>query len=100
MSFPDGQRSRAGVNLRPYVKEVLKELRKDCEIIVFTASHENYMKPILQHIDPYGEIFDFMFHRESCVNHYGMYLKDLRIFGNRDLSQMVLIDNATYSFSM
>ena len=100
MSFPDGQRSRAGVNIRPYVREVLLELRKHCEIIVFTASHKDYMEPIINYIDPYKEIFDFMFHRESCVQHYGLFLKDLRIFQNRDLSQMVLIDNAAYSFSM
>ncbi len=29
-----------------------------------------------------------------------MYMKDLRILGNRDLANVVLIDNAAYSFSM
>ena len=47
MSFPDGSKSKAGINIRPYVREVLKELKKDCEIIVFTASHKNYMEPII-----------------------------------------------------
>ena len=69
MVFPDGQRSRAGVNVRPFVREVLMELRKECEIIVFTASHKDYMEPIIDYLDPYKEIFDFIFHTESCVNH-------------------------------
>lgn len=29
----------------------------------------------------------------------GMYIKDLRIFADRSLDQIVLIDNASYSFS-
>ena len=29
-----------------------------------------------------------------------MYLKDLRILGNRDLKDCVLVDNAAYSFSL
>jgi len=74
------------------------ELKKDCEIILFTASHKDYMEPIVKYLDPYNEIFDFKFHRESCIQAYNMFVKDLRIFGNRDLSQMVLVDNATYSF--
>ena len=68
MSFPDGSKSKAGINIRPYVREVLKELKKDCEIIVFTASHKNYMDPIVNYIDPYNEIFDYKFHRESCIH--------------------------------
>ena len=58
------------------------------------------MEKILDYLDPYDEIFDYRLHRESCIVHHGMYLKDLRILGNRDLSQVVLVDNATYSFSM
>ena len=67
MKFPGSPQTKAGVNIRPHCREVLKELRKHCEIIVFTASHKDYMKPIIDHIDPYKEIFDFMFHRDSCV---------------------------------
>lgn len=98
MSFPDGSKSKAGVNIRPYAREILRELKKDCEIILFTASHKDYMEPICKWIDPYNELFDYKFHRESCITWSGMFIKDLRIFGNRDLSQVVLVDNATYSF--
>lgn len=29
----------------------------------------------------------------------GIYIKDLRIFGNRKLSDVVIVDNAAYSFA-
>ena len=53
MKFPGSPATKAGVNIRPHCREVLLELRKHCEIIVFTASHKDYMKPIINHIDPY-----------------------------------------------
>jgi CTD small phosphatase-like protein 2 len=34
----------------------LKELSKDFEIIVFTASHSNYANKVLDFIDPKNEI--------------------------------------------
>jgi len=100
MTFPDGITSKAGVNIRPFAREMLRELHKECEIVVFTASHKDYMNPILNWLDPNNELIDYRMHRESCVRHYGMFLKDLRIIKNRDLSQLVLIDNAAYSFCM
>lgn len=30
----------------------------------------------------------------------GFYVKDLRIFANRDLRHMVLVDNAAYSYAL
>ena len=63
MTFPDGTSSKAGINIRPYCKKVLEELRKDCEIIVFTASHKDYMNPILDYMDPNGELIDYRLHR-------------------------------------
>lgn len=30
----------------------------------------------------------------------GAYIKDLRVIGNRSLTDMVLIDNAAYSFCL
>lgn len=42
----------AGINVRPYVKEMLMELSEICEIIVFTASHECYASKVIDHLDP------------------------------------------------
>ena len=37
--------------------------------------------------------------RESCVKSAeGVHIKDLRVFANRDIKNLILIDNAAYSF--
>jgi len=80
---------------------MLKQLKKKgCEIIIFSASHKTYMDPILDYFDPNNELIDHRFDREYCIQHSGAHFKDLRIFRNRELSQMVLIDNNALSFLM
>ncbi len=74
-------------------------LKPYAEIIVFTASHYSYADIILDFIDPKKEIFDHRLYRQHCViSEEKLYLKDLRILNGRNLKDVVLIDNATYSF--
>jgi CTD small phosphatase-like protein 2 len=42
IKFPTGETVMAGINLRPYCREMLAILSQKFEIIVFTASHECY----------------------------------------------------------
>ena len=39
VTFPTGEVVEAGINIRPYALECLKEANKYFEVIVFTASH-------------------------------------------------------------
>jgi CTD small phosphatase-like protein 2 len=67
--------------------------------MVFTASHQSYADAVLDHIDPQREFIQHRLYRHHC--HYvseGYYVKDLRVLG-RDLSRVVLVDNAAYSYS-
>lgn len=81
----NGQRTSVGVNVRPYCRQILEELSKHFELILFTASQEQYANKILQFIDPKGR-FQHRFYRDSCVYlTNGVYVKDLRVIGNRDL---------------
>ena len=43
--------------MRPHTQEMLKEVNKYYEVVVFTASHKWYADVILNHIDPNGEYF-------------------------------------------
>ena len=43
---------QAGINVRPFAKEILEELSKEFEIIIFTASHSCYAKAVLEYLDP------------------------------------------------
>ena len=99
VTFPNGEVIRAGINIRPYAVECLKELNKYFEVFVFTASHQCYANVVLDYLDPTHELIHQRFFRENCINMNGIYIKDLRIFANRKLSDVVIIDNASYSFA-
>lgn len=74
-------------------------MAKKYEIIIFTASHHTYADAILDELDPEGEIFQHRLYRQHCfVLENEWHVKDLRII-NRNLSEMVLVDNAAYSYS-
>ncbi|CAG9322733.1 unnamed protein product [Blepharisma stoltei] len=96
--FPTGEAIDAGINVRPYTLECLREINKEYEIIVFTASHQCYADVVLDYLDPSKELIHHRLYRNNCVNVEGIYMKDLRIFANRKLKDMVIIDNSAYSF--
>ena len=90
---------QAGINIRPYAKECLKELSKFFEIIVFTASHSCYANVVLDYLDPENKLISKRLFRDHCVQtEEGMYIKNLKVLGQRNLSDVLIIDNAAYSF--
>jgi Dullard-like phosphatase family protein len=97
--FPNGETVQAGINIRPYVLDCLREVNKYFEVFVFTASHPCYANVVLDFIDPKKELIHQRFYRDSCVSMGGVFIKDLRIFANRSLKDMIIIDNAAYSFA-
>ena len=89
---------KAKINVRPYAKNVIKQLSNYFEIIVFTASHGCYANKVLDFLDPKNKYISHRLFRENCVlTEEGIYVKDLRVI-NRKLSDMILVDNALYSF--
>ena len=99
VTFPSGEVVEAGVNIRPYAIECLKEVNKVFQVVVFTASHKFYADVVLDHLDPDGELIQYRLYRDSCVQTAdGVYIKDLRILKNRQLKDVVIVDNAVYSF--
>ena len=97
--FPTGEVVQAGINIRPYALECLREVNKYFEVFVFTASHPCYANVVLDYLDPKKELIHARFFRDSCVNMNGVFIKDLRIFANRNLKDMIIVDNAAYSFA-
>lgn len=81
---------------RPGVDEFLSEMAKHYEIVIYTASTKPYADPILNLLDPQGNISHRLY-RESCVLYNGNYVKDLSLL-NRALSQTILVDNAPVSY--
>ena len=99
IKMPNGKIANTGFNIRPYWKELMEEIKKDWEIVVFTASCQNYADAILDYMDPDNEYFNHRFYRETCwKTEEGVYIKDLRVFHQWSLKDIVLVDNAVYSF--
>ena len=70
-----------------------------CEIIVFTASHECYAKVVLDHLDPTKKLVSYRLFRPHCwQTEEGVYIKDLRVLKNRAIENILLVDNAAYSY--
>jgi len=68
-------------------------------VVVFTASHKWYADVILDYIDPERKYIQHRLYRDHCIKTKdNVYIKDLRIFGNRDLRDIIIVDNAVYSF--
>lgn len=87
------------VEVRPHCRDVLKRLSQHFDIIIFTASTQAYADPIIDHIDP-DRVVQFRLYRESCsLVKNQIFVKDLRVLG-RKLSNVVLVDNAPYSYLM
>lgn len=86
------------MNIRPYAIQILKQLSEVCEVMVFTASHNCYAEKVIEKIDPNRRFISEVLYREKCVfMEEGVYVKDIRVVSRR-LEEVVLVDNATYSF--
>jgi RNA polymerase II subunit A small phosphatase-like protein len=87
---------RVFVKKRPFVDEFMAEVAKYYEIVIFTASLGKYANPLLDILDPKGTVQHRLF-RESCVLHYGNYVKDLTHLG-RNMDYSIIVDNSPFSY--
>ena len=90
----------AGLYIRPHSDKFLKEMSKIYEIVIFTSSHPTYANRVLNILDPNNEVITSRVFREHCTaTEDGILVKDLRIFANRDLKNVVLVDNSILNYS-
>lgn len=95
----DGNEVFVGIILRPGVFEFLENLRKIFDIYIYTASKKEYADAVVDLLDPENKIFKGRFYRENCLNiNNQLFVKDLSIFGEENISKIILIDNSFYSF--
>lgn len=98
VTFPNGEQILAGINIRPHATELLNLMAQHFEIIVFTASHSCYANPVIDFIDPKRVVSHRLFRENCSVLSEGLYTKDLTVIRNRALKDIILVDNAIYSF--
>lgn len=107
ITLPDGE--RVLVHERPHLHEFLREVSSRYETHIFTAAMKVYAKPVLDNLDPHGEIFSGIWYRESCQldTNMGAYIKNLGLLcesydndkeRQQRLNRTVLVDNNPLSF--
>jgi Dullard-like phosphatase family protein len=96
--FTNGDFIEAGINIRPYVKECLEECGKYMEVMVFTASNKTYADAVLDYLDPDGMLIHHRLYRDHCIFVDQNPVKDLRIIKNRNLKDIVIVDNCAFCF--
>ena len=84
------------VRKRPGVDYFLQYCARRFELVIFTASLSKYASPLLDALDPQRLISARLF-RESCVLHFGSYVKDLTHLG-RPIEHTLIVDNSPLSY--
>ena len=46
----------AGINIRPFARECLEAANEHFQVVVFTASEQEYADPIIDYLDPDGSL--------------------------------------------
>jgi Dullard-like phosphatase family protein len=91
---------RLNVKIRQHMEDVLQYLSHMYEICVFTAGEQAYADTVLDFIDSERAIITHRLYRQHCVNPApGVYVKDLRIIADRDLKDVIIVDNSIVSFA-
>ena len=85
--------------MRPYARQALRNLAKHFEIVIFTASHPSYSDRVIDLLDPRGDIISYRLFRDSCIEtKEKVLIKDLRIIRNRELKDLIIVDNSLYCY--
>ncbi len=91
---------QVGIFIRPGLFEFLQLASQKFEIFIFTASIKEYADAVLNFLDPEKKVFKLRFYRNDCINIKNrIFIKDLRIFTNRKLENLIIVDNSLYSFT-
>ena len=86
------------VQVRPYLDDFIKELSDYYEIIIFTASYQNYADLAINGIDIDKRI-KYRLYRQHTMKIGNTIIKDLSKLG-RDLKKIIIIDNCSENYSL
>ena len=92
----EGQLIRIYSVKRPGLDEFMKQVKELYEIVFFTASTKEYGDKVIDFISPDTPENHRLF-RDSCTFKTGFFIKDLNMI-NRNLSDMIIVDNNPISF--
>lgn len=89
------------VLIRPHAFDVLKCLKNDFQLGLFTSASQKYADEVLKKFDPDNEIFEFRLYKDSCIDvGDGIFIKDLRVLNNMETDSIFLVDNNLYCYGL
>uniref|UniRef100_A0A0G4GDF7 FCP1 homology domain-containing protein n=1 Tax=Chromera velia CCMP2878 TaxID=1169474 RepID=A0A0G4GDF7_9ALVE len=94
----DDSASVGFVYFRPHVRDFLERCAKAFEVVVFTASTQNYADQVINKLDPQRLLIKHRLYRPHCTENFGGYTKDLRNLG-RAMDRTILVDNSPISLA-
>ncbi|CUS11571.1 unnamed protein product [Tuber aestivum] len=85
------------VHKRPYCDEFLRMVCKWYNLVIFTASVQEYADPVIDWLEQNRKYFKGRFYRQHCTQRGGAYIKDISAV-EPDLSKVMIIDNSPMSY--
>lgn len=77
VTFSNGVTITAGVNVRPYTREMLEYLFPHFDMMIFTASHHKYANTMIDILDKDNKLFKKRVFRDNChKTPEGVLIKD------------------------
>lgn len=85
------------VNKRPFCDEFLRRICKWFNLVIFTASVQEYADPVIDWLEAERKYFSARYYRQHCTYRQGAYIKDLSSV-EPDLSKVMILDNSPLSY--
>ncbi|QIW97399.1 hypothetical protein AMS68_002917 [Peltaster fructicola] len=85
------------VHERPGCHEFLRKVCRWYNLVVFTASVQEYADPVIDWLERERKYFSNRYYRQHCTFRNGAYIKDLAQV-EPDLSKVMILDNSPMSY--
>ncbi|KAF2399227.1 hypothetical protein EJ06DRAFT_479300 [Trichodelitschia bisporula] len=85
------------VHKRPHCDEFLRKVHKWYNLVIFTASVQEYADPVIDWLELERSYFSGRYYRQHCTQRNGAYIKDLSQV-EPDLSKVMIVDNSPVSY--
>ncbi|GAP85873.1 putative nuclear envelope morphology protein 1 [Rosellinia necatrix] len=85
------------VHKRPHCDEFLRKVCNWFNLVVFTASVQEYADPVIDWLESERKFFSGRYYRQHCTFRHGAFIKDLSSI-EPDLSRVMILDNSPLSY--
>lgn len=85
------------VHKRPHCDDFLRRVCKWYNLVIFTASVQEYADPVIDWLETERKFFSGRLYRQHCTFRHGAFIKDLSSV-EPDLSRVMILDNSPLSY--